>query len=170
MKAQQISPETPEVQAFIHKLDRYQESLYPSESNHLDSIDTLMQPHVYFVGVKNGGELAGIGAVKRFDAYGEIKRMFILEKFRGKGIGKKIIKALETHLVQHHIFLARLETGIHQSAAIGLYETMGYIRTGPFGDYPLDTLSVFMEKKIKPMRASGSIPSEKGDLHETFPQ
>lgn len=148
MKVQQIEANTPEVQAFIQKLDTYQKSLYPSESNHLDSIDTLMQPHVFFMGIRVGDDLAGIGAVKRFETYGEIKRMFILEKFRGKGIGKKIITALEAHLVQHHIFWARLETGIHQAAAIGLYETMGFIRTGPFGDYDPDPLSVFMEKKI----------------------
>ncbi|MGI9311875.1 MAG: hypothetical protein ACR2P7_10210, partial [bacterium] len=42
----------------------------------------------------------------------------------------------------------RLETGVHQAAAIGLYARLGFIRRGPFGDYADDPLSVFMEKKL----------------------
>ncbi|MCP4723019.1 MAG: GNAT family N-acetyltransferase [Desulfobacteraceae bacterium] len=144
----QISVNTPQVQVFIRDLDEYQESLYPSESNHLDSIETLMQPNVFFVGAMKKNELIGIGAVKLFKTYGEIKRMFIPNKFRGKGIGKIILQALENHLIQQKIFTITLETGIHQTPAIRLYETMGYARTSPFGNYIQDPLSIFMEKKL----------------------
>lgn len=145
---QQISVNRPDVQMFIRTLDAYQERLYPSESNHLDSIEILGKPNVFFVGAVEENVLKGIGGVKVFEAYGEIKRMFIPEKFRGKGIGKNIIQALETHLIQQKIFRAALETGIHQTAAIRLYETMGFTRTGPFGSYTQDPLSIFMEKKL----------------------
>ncbi len=145
-----MAADTPEAQDLIDRLDKFQEKLYPTESNHLDSVETLMQPNVFFIGVRTGDELAGIGAVKRFETYGEIKRMYIPEKFRGKGIGKKIITALEAHLREHHISKARLETGIHQTVAIGLYTAMGFTRTGPFGNYTPDPLSVFMEKKLYP--------------------
>ena len=148
MIIQQISVNTREVQVFIRELDAYQETLYPSESNHLDSIETLMMPNVFFVGAMEENELKGIGAVKVFETYGEIKRMFIPEKYRGKGIGKKIILALESHLIQQKTFKATLETGIHQTAAIRLYENMGFTRTGPFGSYNKDPLSIFMEKKL----------------------
>lgn len=47
-----------------------------------------------------------------------------------------------------HLPLIRLETGIHQKAAIGLYRAAGFEITGPFGDYPDDPLSVFMEKRL----------------------
>jgi putative acetyltransferase len=144
----QISVNTPEVQTFIRNLDAFQENLYPSESNHLDSIETLMQSNVFFVGAMEDNELLGIGAVKVFDTYGEIKRMFIPEKFRGRGIGKQLLAALETHLIEQKIFTAHLETGIQQPAAIGLYETCGFVKTGPFGNYAEDPLSVFMEKKL----------------------
>jgi hypothetical protein len=42
----------------------------------------------------------------------------------------------------------RLETGIHQSEAIGLYERFGFQRIPPFGDYQEDPLSIFFEKHL----------------------
>ena len=148
MIVQQISVNTPQVQLFIRDLDAFQESLYPSESNHLDSIETLMLPNVFFVGAMEEERLMGIGAVKVFETYGEIKRMFIPEKFRGKGIGKQIIQALETHLIELKIYTAALETGIQQNAAIHLYKAMGFFETSPFGNYTQDPLSIFMEKNL----------------------
>jgi ribosomal protein S18 acetylase RimI-like enzyme len=44
--------------------------------------------------------------------------------------------------------LLRLETGIYQTEAIGLYEGFGFERTGPFGEYREDPLSLFYEKRI----------------------
>ena len=42
----------------------------------------------------------------------------------------------------------RLETGVRQPEALGLYETAGYQRRGPFGAYAEDPLCVFMEKRL----------------------
>jgi putative acetyltransferase len=43
--------------------------------------------------------------------------------------------------------LYTLETGIHQHAALALYQRAGYVRCAPFGDYRPDPLSVFMRKQ-----------------------
>jgi len=45
--------------------------------------------------------------------------------------------------------LLRLETGIHQRAAIGLYERQGFRRIPAFGEYREDPLSRFYEKRIR---------------------
>ena len=42
----------------------------------------------------------------------------------------------------------RLETGISQPEAIGLYERNGYYKIPPFGDYWDDPLSFFYEKRL----------------------
>ena len=42
----------------------------------------------------------------------------------------------------------RLETGIHQTAAISLYERAGFRPITPFGAYKADPLSRFFEKRI----------------------
>lgn len=44
--------------------------------------------------------------------------------------------------------LLRLETGIHQAEAIGLYERVGFYRIPPFGPYRVDPLSLYFEKPL----------------------
>jgi putative acetyltransferase len=70
------------------------------------------------------------------------------QQHRGKGLAKKIMFELEYLMADRGLAWARLETGIHQTEAIGLYEALGYSMCEPFGDYLPDPLSVFMEKKL----------------------
>ncbi|MEE4265214.1 MAG: GNAT family N-acetyltransferase [Desulfobacteraceae bacterium] len=143
-----VDPAQIEVIHLIEQLDDYQSSLYPPESNHLDSIDELSKSKVFFIAAYSGSGICGIGSVKLIDDYGEIKRVFVPSNQRGKGIAKAIMKELESYLVNQAVAYARLETGIHQKEAIQLYEKLGYDRIGPFGEYEEDPLSVFMEKKL----------------------
>ncbi len=55
---------------------------------------------------------------------------------------------LEAWLLENNIPLARLETGIYQKEALSLYKRRSYTEIDPFGDYAVDPLSVFMEKKL----------------------
>jgi len=68
-----------------------------------------------------------------------------------------LAKAMVDHLAEyarrHGVDLLRLETGIHQRDAIGLYERMGFRGIPPFGDYKDDPLSRFYEKRIRSRRA-----------------
>lgn len=148
-------PRLPAIQALLATADAYAQSLYPAESNHLDPVDELIKPNVYFVGAYLPGseDPVGCGAVKRLrDAdgveYGEIKRMFVAPAARGLGAGRTIIAALEEHLRSQGVTLARLETGIHNHAALALYQGCGYQRIGPFADYWADPLSIFWAKTL----------------------
>ncbi len=67
---------------------------------------------------------------------------------RGLGIARRLLEALEARAKAAGIGVLRLETGIYQPEAIGLYERAGYVRRGPFSDYPDDPLSIFMEKRL----------------------
>jgi len=143
-----VDPNQIEVMHLIEQLDAYQSSLYPPESNHLDSIDELSQSNAFFLAAYMGSEICGIGSVKLIDDYGEIKRVYVPSNQRGKGVAQAIMKELESHLIKQTVTFARLETGIHQKAAIRLYETLDYYIIDPFGEYKVDPLSVFMEKKL----------------------
>jgi putative acetyltransferase len=66
---------------------------------------------------------------------------------RGRGIGRAILAAIEQALCGR-VAVLRLETGVKQPAAIGLYESAGFARRGPFGSYRDDPLSIFMEKPL----------------------
>ena len=132
----------------IDELDAYQASLYPAESNHLESLEVLRSERMVFLGALEDGEVLAIGSVKLCEGYGEIKRLFVPHLHRGKGLAKKIMVELERLLAHHGLAWARLETGIHQSEAIGLYEALGYHMCEPFDGYLPDPHSVFMEKKL----------------------
>ena len=80
--------------------------------------------------------------------YGEIKRMYVRPQFRGLGLAKLMLNHLATYARERSVGLLRLETGIHQAEAVGLYERMGFRRIPPFGAYQEDPLSLFYEKQI----------------------
>jgi len=145
------SPRSPALAALIGELDRYQLSLYPREICYLESPAELCGANVHFVAAYDGRIALGCGAVKyaRGDcAYGEIKRMFVRCEARGRGLSKKILARLESHAIDMRVDALRLETGVRQFAALGLYAHFGFIRRGPFGAYTADPLSVFMEKPL----------------------
>jgi putative acetyltransferase len=149
-----LNPYLPEACHLLDLSDAYMGALYPAESNHLEGPDALASPNVYFLGARHEGQLVACGAVKTMDndgRYGEIKRVYIVEAFRGKGLSKLIMQRLEQHLRTQGIHVARLETGIHQPEALGLYEKLGYGYRTPFGSYQPDPLSVFMEKTLDPI-------------------
>ncbi len=60
---------------------------------------------------------------------------------------------LEDHARELKIPLLRLETGDCLHAASKLYANMGYEERGPYADYKLDPLSVYMEKRLEPMES-----------------
>jgi putative acetyltransferase len=73
--------------------------------------------------------------------------MYVTPAARGRGVGRRVLGAIEAAL-RGQVTTLRLETGIHQDEAIRLYESAGFRRRGPFGNYRDDPLSVFMEKPL----------------------
>lgn len=159
-----MDPALPEARALIDLLDAHQIALYPPESNHLESVEALRQPNVLFVGAWEKETLVACGAVKTLDddgCYGEIKRVFVRASHRGRGISRTIMHHLEAHLVANGVPFARLETGIKQPEAIGLYRALGYALRGPYGAYAVDPLSVFMEKILQLQPKDGANRDDK---------
>ncbi len=150
-----LDPGHPDAQALMAQSEALMSALYPSESNHFEPADGLRPPNGAFWGLWLGDTLVGCGGVKHHapadgPAYGEIKRLFVLDSARGRGAAKQLMAQLEAELTDRGVTLARLETGIHQPEALGLYQRLGYVERGPFGDYALDPLSVFLEKVLIP--------------------
>lgn len=151
MIAAPVDPTSPDARRLIALSDAYMTALYPPESNHFEKPEALAQPHVRFLGIHVDGQLVACGGVKLLDddgRYGEIKRVFVLPAQRGKGLARMIMAALEDGLRRDGYPLARLETGVAQPEALGLYRALGYVERTPFGAYRPDPLSVFMEKRL----------------------
>jgi len=144
------SPDTPDAVALINELQTHLESFYPPESRHGFSIGRLIQERVAFFVLRADGQPAGCGGIMLVGtAYGELKRMFVRPQFRGHGFGKMLADHLAAYALIHGVTRLRLETGIHQQAAIRLYERCGFRRIPPFGPYTNDPLSRCYEIKLE---------------------
>ena len=155
--------------------DQYMASLYPAESNHLVSSESLRAGDAVFLGafisstmsfgtenadqpaktdelrpgIEVGECIACVAArFYREAGYAEIKRLYVQETYRGSGLSRTLMRAIEAEILAEGIDCARLEMGIHQPEADALYRSLGYRHIQPFGDYLLDPLSQFLEKAL----------------------
>ena len=149
---EECSPLHPPVRQLIRELDELMYELYPAECNHPTPVETMIGGY-YFVCARDGDTYLGCGAVTacedgRHCEYAEMKRIFVSPKARGQGVGEKIVGKLEAYLISQGVDLVKLETGIYQPEAIGLYKKLGYRECGVFGDYLDERHSVFMEKVL----------------------
>lgn len=142
-------PAHPEATALIAELDAHLTPLYARESRHGFSVDKLVADGVAFFVIREDGVPVGCGGIKLFGAeFGEIKRMWVRPEARGRGHAKRMLEHLGAYARQHGIDVLRLETGIHQHAAIKLYEQAGFRRIPPFPPYREDPVSLCYEKRL----------------------
>ncbi len=143
------TPRQPEIIRLLDMSDAYAASLYPSESNHLVDLSSLEQPSVSFFVARNDGVAVGCAAlVEAGDGTAEIKRVFVDPEARGLKAASRLMDKLEEQATKRGLKAIRLETGIYQPEAIGLYRKYGYVEIEPFGSYQPDPLSLFMEKRL----------------------
>ncbi len=91
----------------------------------------------------------GCGAFKAYDSQTvEIKRMYTLPEYRGRGVAKNIMAALEEWAKEEKYSVSILETGYLQKDAIALYTKIGYEVMENFGQYEGISTSVCMQKTI----------------------
>ena len=124
----------------------------PAESVHALDIDKLRAPDVTFWSAWIDGEIAGCGALKRIDAArGELKSMRVADAYLGRGIGRRILEHLIAEARSLGLDSLWLETGSAAAftPALKLYESAGFVRCGPFGDYTDGPFSVFMTMALR---------------------
>ena len=91
----------------------------------------------------------GCGAFKPYEnETAEIKRMFVRENVRGRGIAGEILAELETWAKELNYTECILETGVKQPEAIRLYQKSGYEKMTSYGQYLNVANSVCMRKTI----------------------
>lgn len=76
------------------------------------------------------------GAIKQFSENTmEVKRMYILAPYRGKGTASGVLIQLEKWVAEMNYSHCILETGIRQPDAIRLYGKNGYLPIPNYGQY-----------------------------------
>jgi GNAT superfamily N-acetyltransferase len=97
---------------------------------------------------RRDGEVVGCGAYRRrSDEFCEMKRLFVPDRFRGLGLGRKLSAALIAAAKEEGFKVMRLDTVAQMSEAVALYEAIGFRRCAPYNEYPerLMPHMVFME-------------------------
>ncbi|MEU0411210.1 GNAT family N-acetyltransferase [Streptomyces griseorubiginosus] len=69
------------------------------------------------------------------DGDAELKRMYVIEQMRGRGLARRVLAALEEDARAAGRLRMVLETGVKQPEAIALYTSSGYEPCVKFGYY-----------------------------------
>lgn len=121
----------------------------PDEALPLE-VEDLTRPHGLVLVVREGevGPAVGCGALKfpRTDV-GEIKRMWIEPRLRGRGLGGRLLDELEAVAFAEGCSVVRLDSNGRLDAAIAMYRARGYHEVAPFNAEPFATH--WMEKRLR---------------------
>jgi len=110
--------------------------------NKLDYLNTA-------VVVYHDNQPIGCGCFKKYDDDTvEIKRMFVKDNNRGKGIASRILNELELWGKEIGLSYTVLETLKTNTGAVNLYKKQGYYVIDNYGPYITLTNSVCMQKSL----------------------
>jgi putative acetyltransferase len=143
------APDSPEVRELLAQSDAFSQALYPPEHHTQASLPALLAENVRFFVARRDSDALGCMALVRTGAdKGELKRCFVTDAARGQGVGFALLTAAEGAARAQGMRIIQLETGNRNIAALRLYRGCGYHERGPFGEFPDDGVSVFLEKAL----------------------
>ncbi|WP_083876832.1 GNAT family N-acetyltransferase [Ideonella sp. B508-1] len=146
-----VDPQGADALALLHEASIDARALYPelfSGDRPPATNIPLGERSVYVVAYVNGCPLA-CGAFRPFDeSTAEIRRMYVHRDHRRKGLARAVLEHLEREAARLAYRRLVLETGYKQVSAMRLYESWGFQRVAPFGEYASDPTSVCYERLI----------------------
>jgi putative acetyltransferase len=105
------------------------------------------------------GETAACRALRAIEpGVAEVKRMYVAESFRRRGVATMLLRALEDEARRLGYRTVRLETGSRQPEAIAFYQANGYRRIECYAQWTGYALSVCYEKSLTDLTASAGSP------------
>jgi GNAT superfamily N-acetyltransferase len=107
-----------------------------------------LHPDIEFLVLWQEDEAIGCVGLQPLGPAAEIKRMYVVPAARGRGMSRLLLGAVETHARNRGLTALRLETGVKQPEAIGLYSRSGYREIPRYAPYEDVALSVCFEKDL----------------------
>ena len=143
------SPDDPDFACLIALLDEDLWKRY-AEAQQFFSTFNKMKLDAKVVVAYDEGEPAGCGCfrVTEDEHTVEMKRMYVMENRRGKGIATSILNELQDWAKQMGKQRAILETGNKQPEAISLYKKLGYQQIDRYEPYVNSEQSICMGKNL----------------------
>ncbi len=133
----------------LERLDEELLERYPGEPVNGIVPDEFRASGGYFVIACHEGDIVGCGAFRPLDAETvEIKRMYVSEQYRGRGIARIALEQLEAEARERGFTRSVLETGDRQPEAIALYGSRGYYEIERYEPYVESERSVCFAKLL----------------------
>jgi GNAT superfamily N-acetyltransferase len=108
----------------------------------------------FFVAYDEGGEPLGCGGWRAHgDDDAEMKRVYVRETARRRGLARALVAAVEESAAQAGRKRVILETGPRQPEAISMYEALGYVPVTPFGYYACTEGSIHLGRELRSERS-----------------
>src|SRR5471032_1002521 len=117
---------TDEVRVLVDELEQVLAAEYPPEQRHGLALDAIFQPHIRFFVARLDGAAVGCGGVAFLAGFAEVKRMYVRDAARGRGVAPALLARIEREAREAGVALLRLETGTAQHAALRFYEREGF--------------------------------------------
>lgn len=133
-----------------HLLDNFLNELVGGEQNRAQYIPYNKLDDIHDVIVAYDGDVpVGCASFKKYDEENvEVKRVFIKDEYRGRGISKTLMAMLEERARKQGYKYLILESGEPLVAAMALYKKLGYKVIPNYGQYKDMPESICMRKDL----------------------
>lgn len=133
-----------------HELDDFLNELVGGEENRAEYIlyNQLDDIHNVIVAYDDDIPVGSVSFKKYDDECAEVKRVFVKEEYRNKGIANELMELLENTAREQGYRYLILESGAPLVAAMALYRKIGYKVIQNYGQYRDMPDSICMKKKL----------------------
>ena len=146
----------PEVVALVDALDaELAASGYAEDESFGYDVERLAAGTVHLVGARAADGLVGLGGLEvpagtspQEGTAAELKRFYVAPSARGSGVADVLLDALLRHADEAGVEVVRLETGVHQHAALAFYRRRGFVDVPRFGPYVGSGTSVCLARRL----------------------
>ena len=141
VEVREVDPEHPDsrrcLAAYFAELEARSGTTFDPTTGSTAEPHEVRPPRGLFVVAYLRGVAVGCGALKhQTGAVSDLKRMWVDEGARGRGVGRRLLGELERRAVAHGDTVVRLETNAVLVEAMDLYRKAGYVEVEPFNDEP----------------------------------
>ena len=120
--------------------------LYSSSADTAMPGNTGLGPRDVYVAAMVNDIPVGCGSIREVD--GKVRRMYVQRDYRRRHVGHAVLLHLMSEARRLDYQCLCLETGNKQPGAMALYESLGFRRVAPFGEYMRDPTSVCYELRL----------------------
>jgi len=150
----EADPRSAECVALLDEMEAFTQQTYPEDAGlgiFPPTLDELAEGVLMLA--RLDGQAVGTGAIVDAEPLDgattmEVKRMYVREAARGRGVAEQILGALQLTAQARGVRKLALLCGPRQPSALRLYERCGFVRRGAFSTYREDPLCIYFEKTI----------------------